>query len=85
MDGANSEELEKIISFLYWEEEVEKGFLSVERIQYETGLTRTQVQRGLKTLGHSGLVDYVYQRKDVGIEEARITPKGKKKADRFNE
>lgn len=85
MDSANSEELEKIISFLYWEEGVDKGFLPVERIQYETGLTRTQVQQGLKTLGFSGLVDYVYQTREVGIEEARITPEGKKKADQLDE
>ncbi len=80
MGNVKREDLEKIISFLYWEEELDKGFLPVERIQYETGLTRTRVQEVLKTLRSLGLVEYVYQQKDIGIEEARVTLKGKKKA-----
>ena len=85
MNNVKREDLEKILSFLYWEETVEKGFLPVERIQDETGLTNTQVQGGLKTLGYSGLVNYIYHQKDIGIEEARITLKGKETAEQLNE
>ena len=43
MNNVKREDQEKILSFLYWEENVDKGFLPVERILDETGLTNTQV------------------------------------------
>jgi len=84
MNNVKRVDLEKILSFLYWEETVDKGFLPIERIQDETGLTNTRVQEGLNTLGFSGLVNYTDHQKDIGIEKARITIKGKKRAEQLN-
>jgi len=42
------------------------------------------VQEGLMALGYSVLVNYVYHQKGIGIEEARITQKGKEKAECLN-
>jgi hypothetical protein len=75
--------LKNILIFLYWEETVYKDYLTVERIQDETELSVIQIQEGLRTLRHSGYVDYVYRDKSIGIEEARITVFGKEKAERL--
>lgn len=75
--------LKNILIFLYWEETVYKDYLTVERIQDETELSAIQIQEGLRTLRHSGCVDYVYRDKSIGIEEARITVIGKDKAEKI--
>jgi hypothetical protein len=70
----------KILSFLYWEETVDNDYHTLKRIQDETELSETEIREELRTLGHSGLVSYVYRERDIGIEEAKITDKGKEKA-----
>ena len=74
------EAMKKILLFLYWEETVDEGYLTINRMQEETDLSRIEIQEGLRNLGHSGHVNYVYRDKALGIEEARITLKGKEKA-----
>jgi hypothetical protein len=75
--------LKNILIFLYGEETVYKDYLKIDRIQDETELSAIQIQEGLRTLRHSGYVDYVYRDKRIGIEEARITNIGKKKAEQL--
>lgn len=80
---ARSERIEvmkNILLFLYWEETVNEDYLTVGRIQAETDLSGDNIQEGLRTLGYSGFVDYVYRDRDVGIEETKITAKGMEKA-----
>lgn len=74
----------KILSFLYWEETLGVDYHTVKRIQEETDLSETEIREELRTLGHSGLVDYIYRERDIGIEEAKITDKGKEKARQLN-
>lgn len=70
----------EILLFLYWEETIYKGYITVERIEDETDLSKSQIQEGLKTLGYLGFADYIYREKGTGIEEAKITVKGIEKA-----
>ena len=80
---ARSERIEvmkNILLFLYWEETVNEGYLTLEKLLEETDLSIAEVQEAIRVLGYERYVDYIYRDRIIGIEEVRITNKGKEKA-----
>ena len=83
---ARSERIEVmkvILLFLYWEETVNEGYLTLEKLREETDLSIAEVQEAIRVLGYERYVDYIYRDGSIGIEEVRITNKGKEKAIQF--
>ena len=73
------EVMKKILFFLYWEGTVNEDYLTVDKIHEETDLSVDNIQDGLRNLGYSRYVDYVYMGQGVGIVKAKITSKGIRK------
>jgi hypothetical protein len=77
------EVIKNVLLFLYWEETINEGYLTLEKLREETDLSIAEVQEAIRALGYERYVDYIYRDRSIGIEEVRITNKGKEKAKQF--